>query len=244
MAAAMRVATSLGREELVGLLGLLFALDLHLAERLKLEKGLNQMVAVLGEEDGAGLGQALHPGSEVGGVSDGGVVHTEIIADFAHHHGARVEADAELEVDAILLLQLLPVVRQGFLDGKGGMAGSLGMVLVGQRGAEEGHHPIAGELVDGALVAMDLIHEDLKAPVQDLMDLFRVQLLREGGVGGHVGEEDSDDLALPFYRGAGGEDLVGQVLGGVGSGDGVVGERGGRRELGKFMTTFATELLP
>ena len=54
------------------------------------------------------------------------------------------------------LLDLLPVVRHGLLDGQGRMAGPLGMVLVGQRGTEEGHHPIAGELVDGALVAVDL----------------------------------------------------------------------------------------
>ncbi len=102
------------------------------------------------------------------------------------------------------------------------MAGPLSMVLVGQRGAEEGHHPIAGELVDGALVSVDLIHQDLEAAVQDLVDLFRVQFLGEGGIVGHVGEKDGDELALPFQGGAGGEDLVDQVLGGVGVGWGEV----------------------
>jgi hypothetical protein len=72
------------------------------------------------------------------------------------------------------------------------------------------------------------------------MDLLRVQALGEGGEGGHVGEEDGDDLALPFQGRAGGEDLVGQVLGGVGGGAGGVE---GRR-LGQLMAAISTELLP
>ena len=57
------------------------------------------------------------------------------------------------------------------------MAGALGVVLVGERRAEEGHDAIAGELVDRTLVAVDLGHEDLETAVQDLVDLLRVQLL-------------------------------------------------------------------
>jgi len=78
------------------------------------------------------------------------------------------------------------------------MAGPDGMVLMGQGGAEEGHDPIAGELVDGPLVAMDLLHQDLEAAVHDLVDLLGIQLLGEGGEGGHIGEEDGDELALSF----------------------------------------------
>jgi len=113
---------------------------------------------------------------------------------------AGVEADAHPKVDAVVLRQLVPVVRHGFLDGQGGMAGPLGVILMGQGGAEEGHHPVSGELVDGPLIAMDLLHEDLEAPIQDLVDLLRVQLLGEGGVMGHVGEEDGDLLSLRLNR--------------------------------------------
>ena len=63
---------------------------------------------------------------------------------------------------------------------------------------------------------MDLIHEDLEAPVHDPVDLLRVELLGHGGVVGDIGEEDRDELALPFHGTPGGEDLVGQELRGVG----------------------------
>ena len=90
------------------------------------------------------------------------------------------------------------------------------MVFVGKRSTEEGHDAVAGELVDGALILVDLIHEDLEAAVHDLVDFFGVELLRDACEVCHVGEEDGDELALPFQGGAGGEDLVGEVLGGVG----------------------------
>ena len=209
-------------EQLVGVLGLFLALDGEGPRDSKEKKSLVRRVGVRGDQDGAGLGQGLHAGGQVGGVPDGGVVHAEVIADLAHHYRTGVEADAELERETVLSLDPLPVALHRLLDGQGGMTGPLGMVLVGQGGAEEGHHPVAGELVDGALVAVDLGHQDLEAPVHDLVDLLGVQLLGEGGVVGHVREEDGDDLALPLYRGAGGEDLIGQVLGGVGGGMGGV----------------------
>ena len=52
------------------------------------------------------------------------------------------------------------------------------MVLVGYRGAEQGHDPVAGELVDGPFIFVDLIHQDLETPIHNLVDFFRVQLLR------------------------------------------------------------------
>ena len=69
--------------------------------------------------------------------------------------------------------------------------------------------PSPGELVDGSFVAVDFLQEDLEAAVHDLVDHFGVELLGEGSVGGHIGEEDRHDLALPFQGGPGGEDLIG-----------------------------------
>src|SRR5262249_23289428 len=43
-----------------------------------------------------------------------------------------------------------------------------------------------------------------------------VQLLGEGGKTDHIGEEDGDRLALPFECAARGENLVGQMLRGIG----------------------------
>jgi hypothetical protein len=88
---------------------------------------------------------------------------------------------------------------------------------------------------------VDLIHQDLKATIQDLVDLLRVQLLGEGGVRGHIGEEDGDDLALALYGRAVTEDLVCEVLGGVGGGAG--GVEGRRGFLGSYevMTTLVAK---
>ncbi len=48
------------------------------------------------------------------------------------------------------------------------------------------------------------------------MDLLGIELFGDRGEVGHIGEEDGDELALPFQGGARGEDLVGEVLGGIG----------------------------
>ena len=100
------------------------------------------------------------------------------------------------------------------------------MVLVGQGGTEEGHDPVPGELVDGPLVAVDLIHQYPEAPVHDLVHFLRVQLLGEGGVAGHIGEEHRHQLALPFQGTAGVQDLDRPDVWGCRTGVGVVEGRG------------------
>jgi len=71
------------------------------------------------------------------------------------------------------------------------------------------------------------------------MDLLGVQHLGERRKVGHIGEEDGDQLALPFQSGLGSKDLVGQVLGGVR--DGMGGVEG--RRLGQLMAAISTELI-
>lgn len=96
------------------------------------------------------------------------------------------------------------------------------MVLVGQWGAEEGHDAVPGELIYGAFVAVDFVHEYLEAAFHDLVDFLRVQLLGDRGVAGNVGKEDRHQLALAFQGFAGAEYLLRQELGRVRLGFGVV----------------------
>jgi len=86
---------------------------------------------------------------------------------------------------------------------------------MGQGCAEQAHDPVAPELTDRALEAVNLSHQDPAAAVHDLVDVFRVELLRDGREPGHVGEHDRHQLALPLDGAAGGQNLVGQVFGGV-----------------------------
>ena len=53
------------------------------------------------------------------------------------------------------------------------------MILMGHRSSKKGNDPIAGELVDGAFVFVDLVHEDTKAAVHDFVNLLRVQTLKD-----------------------------------------------------------------
>ena len=70
------------------------------------------------------------------------------------------------------------------------------MIFMGHGGPKQGHDAITGELVDGALIFVDLIHEDLKGTVHDLVDFLRVELLRHGCVIGHIREEHRHQFAL------------------------------------------------
>jgi len=86
---------------------------------------------------------------------------------------------------------------------------------------------------------MDLIHEDLEAAAQDLVDLGGVQLGGDAHIVRHIGEEDGDDLALPLEGGAGGEDLLGQEGRGVRVGAG--GIEGGGIGVGKVVAAVVAE---
>ena len=82
------------------------------------------------------------------------------------------------------------------------VAGALGVVLVGDRRAEQGHDPVAGELVDRPLEAVDALAQDREEALHDPPPLLRVALLGELHRPHHVGEQHRHLLALPLERGA------------------------------------------
>jgi hypothetical protein len=92
------------------------------------------------------------------------------------------------------------------------------MILVRNRGAEEGHSPIPHDLIDGAFIAMHRRHQALQHRVEELPRLFRVAVGQEFHEAFEIGEEHHDLLALAFEGAVGDEDLLGEVRGGVGLG--------------------------
>ena len=72
----------------------------------------------------------------------------------------------------------------------------LGVVLVGDRGAEEREHRVALELGDRALVAEDGARHEVERLVDDRRPVLGIHLLREGRRADDVGEERGDGLAL------------------------------------------------
>ena len=75
-------------------------------------------------------------------------------------------------------------------------AGAQGVILVGERHAEDGHHRVADELLHAALVALDDLLHPLEVPRQQRAQRLRVGRLPEHGRAHDVAEQDGDDLAL------------------------------------------------
>ena len=172
------------------------AFEADLADRLQLEEARHQSSGVRGEIDRSCLGDLLHSRSQPDGVPLGRVVHAQVVADRTNDHLAGVEPHTHGEGQPARALQLLRVQAQLLAQVQGCVAGALRMILVRHRRTEQGHGPIAGKLVDGALKAMDAVAEDGEEPVHDAMPLLRVHALGQQHRPLHVDEEHRHLLAL------------------------------------------------
>ena len=132
---------------------------------------------MLGKVDAVGRRQLLDARGQSYRVSLRGVVHAQVVADLAYHHLTRIEAHAHGEVQSPLQAQLVGVSAQLFTQMQRRVAGSLGVILVCDRRAEQRHDPIARVLVDGALEAVHAVGENLEEAIEDLVPLFRIDLL-------------------------------------------------------------------
>ena len=74
--------------------------------------------------------------------------------------------------------------------------GALGVVLVRDRRAEDGHHRVADELLDRAAEALELGAQARVVGPQERPDVLWVELLGARREADEVGEEHRDDLAL------------------------------------------------
>ena len=77
-----------------------------------------------------------------------------------------------------------------------GAHGPLGVVLVGDRRAEQGHDLVADDLVEVAAEVDDVGDERLEAGVDEAFDLLGVAAGRERGEADEVGHEHGDEAAL------------------------------------------------
>jgi hypothetical protein len=92
------------------------------------------------------------------------------------------------------------------------------VVLVGERRAEQGHDPVAHDLVHGALVAVDRLHHLLQDGIENPARLFRIAVGEQLHRALEVSEEHGDLLPLALEGTLGREDLLGKVLRSVGLG--------------------------
>jgi hypothetical protein len=176
------------------------ALQLELTQVAGLEEAGDRVVSILRHQHTAWTGDLLQSRRQIGRVAHRGVIHPQIVADPAHDHGPGVQTDAHLQSEATLLLQLARQLRDGILDAESGVHGALGAILVRDRRAEQRHDAVAAVLVDGALEAMHLGRDGLKAAIDDPVHFFGIHPLRERGEAGDVGEQDGDLPPLAFQR--------------------------------------------
>ena len=79
---------------------------------------------------------------------------------------------------------------------------ALGIVLVRDRGAEDGHDRVADELLDRAAEALELGANACVVGLEQPPHVLRVHALGARGEADEVAEEAGDDLALLACRGA------------------------------------------
>src|SRR5207247_4317821 len=111
-------------------------------------------------------GGPLHALCEAHRVALRRVVHAQVVPDRADHHLPRIEPHADREVESLGAAELAAVAPERFAEMQRRMAGALGVILVRDWRAEERHDPVAGELVDGALEAVDTLREDAEEAVE------------------------------------------------------------------------------
>ena len=138
------------------------ALDGHRPQRRDGDESLREPEDFRRQQGGIGLGQLFRARGQMGRLADGRVVHSQVAADGADHHLARVQADSDLDHDPVTPADLLRIATNGRLHVERRIARPHRVVLMGEGRPEEGHDPIAHDLIDGALVAMNGLHHPLE----------------------------------------------------------------------------------
>src|SRR3984893_4266531 len=145
------------------------ALEVLLPAVEEVEETRREPRGLLGHADAARPRQLLHTGGEPDDVPLRGVVHAQVVADSPDDDLARVEAHPHREIEPALAPHVLgerpEIARQ--LERR--RAGALGVVLVGDRGAEERHDAVTGVLVDRPLVPVDAARADPETAIDEAM---------------------------------------------------------------------------
>ena len=165
------------------------ALDRPLTQGLHHDVPFRQIQGLGRNEDGPRHSHLLQARCQVGRLADGRIVHVEVAADGADNHLPRVHADPDMHGHARGAVYLLGIPLDGLLHPQCCVAGPHGVILVRERGAEEGHDPVTHDLVHGALVAVDGLHHPLEDGVQELPGLLGVAISQQLHRALEVGEE-------------------------------------------------------
>ena len=176
----------------IGAHGLRLALSGHGRQLVRDDRSADEPMGLPPDHDLAGAGAGLEP---LGGIDR--VTGNQRVAArrVAHHHRARVDADAHGEAHADRLLELVVQADKSLAHLDRRVHRPQRVVLVHHRRAEDRHHRVAHELADRAAMALDdgchLPEEPGHEPVQAL----GILALADGRRADHVAEKRGDRLA-------------------------------------------------
>jgi hypothetical protein len=183
-----------------------------------MDVSFHQPLGGLPDENRPRLSQALQTSGDVGGVADGGVIHAQVIANAADHHQAGIQAQAQANLHVALGFELLVIGVDRFLDHQGRHDRPESMVFEGHGGPKKSHQAVSQELIHRPLIAMDGFSHQPQGLVHDLVHRFGIQTLGQPRRLHDVTEEDGHLFTLALQGAAGGQDLFGQISGGIGLG--------------------------
>ena len=195
--------------------GLGLALGVHGLGVAVLDHGRGGAVGGLVHEDPVHGGGRLEPGARVHHVARGHALALVRPSRERDHRFARGHADADVEAEArVGGVELAECIA----GGERRPDGALGIVLMGERGAEERDDRVTDELLHGAAEALQLgLHPGVVGR-EHPPHVLGVELFRAPGEADEVGEQDTHDL--PFLA----DDRLGLAGRHCGAAAGAVGE--------------------
>ena len=116
-------------------------------------------------------------------------------------HLAGVDADAHPDAGASGEARRADEVAQRLLHPQRGAHRALGVVLVGDRRAEQRQDPVAEDLVDPPAERRDVVDQQLEARVDQSLHLLGIAVLGQRGEPDEVGEQHGDDAPFLALRG-------------------------------------------
>ena len=189
-----RTPARVGAGDQPRLLDLLAATDRVTPNGSRRIDGGHSAAVALADEHAARGRQRLQPRRRVHDVAHRRVVGA---GERADEHLAGVDADAHLDAVAgssapcsATNAASVSCIRSAGPDGP------LGVVLVGDRGAEQGDDGVAEQLVDAPAERLDVGDEALEARLDQALHRLGVEVLGQRRVADEVGEQDGDDAPL------------------------------------------------
>ena len=164
------------------------------------------------DANGTGRCKRFDARRDIRRIADRAVLHVQIAADGADDDGARVESDAGIQVRAQPIRPAIGQRRHLGLDIECRMRGSLGVVVMRDRCAEDRHESVARQLVNNAFVAMHATNRVFEVIGQQFAVTFGTEFFGNMRASREIAEHDGDLTTLALNGSARRKDFLRQAF--------------------------------